>query len=251
MLFRRPIPRRPISHWSTNSRARRNTFGTPTGAEAWFDDNGWLGLAYIDAYTATRDHRYLYDAQRAFRFIATQGWDAAGGGGMWWNTQHPYHSGPALASDALLGMLLYNADHEASQLQAVKTYVDWANAKDANDERHLYLEESNKPESVNDYVQAPLIYAQYLLCKDGQGESYCVRAGRTAATLAETNVSKVGYRYNYGPEYDTIYLQWMLALYSLEGNPHLYAMAAANAQAAEHRGRARPARPAWRTRSTR
>jgi hypothetical protein len=205
-----------------------------SGAEAWFDDNGWLGLAYIDAYTATRDHRYLYDAQRAFRFIATQGWDAAGGGGMWWNTQHPYHSGPALASDALLGMLLYNADHEASQLQAVKTYVDWANAKDANDERHLYLEESNKPESVNDYVQAPLIYAQYLLCKDGQGESYCVRAGRTAATLAETNVSKVGYRYNYGPEYDTIYLQWMLAYGQATGDPYWLKLAEVNAAAAAH-----------------
>jgi hypothetical protein len=45
---------------------------------------------------------------------------------MWWNTDHPYHSGPALASDALLGILLYNEDHEASQLQDAKTWVDWA-----------------------------------------------------------------------------------------------------------------------------
>jgi uncharacterized protein YyaL (SSP411 family) len=81
--------------------------------EAWFDDNGWLGLAFLNAYRATHNGRWLHDAQRAFHFIAARGWDAKGGGGMWWNTDHPYHSGPALASDALLGILLYNEDHEA------------------------------------------------------------------------------------------------------------------------------------------
>ena len=82
------------------------------GAEAWFDDNGWLGVAFVDAYKATGERRYLRDAQRAFNFAATQGWDAAGGGGMWWNTDHPYHAGEALASNSLLGMLLYGIDHQ-------------------------------------------------------------------------------------------------------------------------------------------
>jgi hypothetical protein len=204
------------------------------GAEAWFDDNGWLGLAFLNAYKATHEHRFLEDAQRAFHFIATQGWDYAGGGGMWWNTEHPYHSGPALASDTLLGVLLYNEDHQASQLQDAKTYVDWANAQDTNDERKLYLEQSNQPLSVNDYVQAPLIFAQYLLCKDGQGEAYCVRAGRTAATLAETNVTKAGYRYNYGPEYDAIYLQWMMAYGQATGDPYWLKLAELSDAAASH-----------------
>ena len=84
------------------------------GAEAWFDDNGWLGVAFVDAYKATGERRYLRDAQRAFNFAATQGWDAAGGGGMWWNTDHPYHAGEALASNSLLGMLLYGIDHSPS-----------------------------------------------------------------------------------------------------------------------------------------
>ena len=200
------------------------------GVEAWFDDNGWLGLAFLNAYRATHEHRYLYDAQRAFRFIATRGWDPAGG--MWWNTDHPYHSGPALAADSLLGILLYNEDHQAWQLTDVKAYVDWANENDTHDERQLYLEKANEPESVNDYVQAPLIYAQYLLCQDLVGESYCVRAGRTAATLAETHVSKAGFRYNYGPEYDTIYLQWMMAYGQATGDPYWLKLAELNASAA-------------------
>lgn len=200
--------------------------------QVWFDDNGWLGLGFYNAYAATHNVRYLHDAQRAFRFISSKGWDTAAGGGMWWNTYHPYHSGPALSSDTLLGMLLYDADHESWQLEDVKTYVEWANANDAKDERQLYLEKSNDPGTVNDYVQAPLIYAQYLLCQDGQGEAYCEHAGRLAATLSEQNVNKGGYRYNYGPQYDAIFMQWMMAYGQAVGDDYWLKLAEVNAGAA-------------------
>lgn len=200
--------------------------------EAWFDDNGWLGLAFLNAYDATDESRYLADAERAFHFIASHGWDASGGGGMWWNTEHPYHSGPAIASDSLLGILLYQQDHDPAKLAGVKEWVDWANANDAHDERQLYLEKANEPNSVNDYVQAPLIYAQYLLCQDGQGQEYCVRAGRVAATLAEQHATASGYRYNYGPQYDSIFMQWMLAYGQATGESYWLNLAKVNAIAA-------------------
>jgi hypothetical protein len=110
--------------------------------------------------------------------------------------------------------------------------VDWANANDNNDERQLYLEKPNQPESVNDYVQAPLIYAQYLLCRDGEGENYCVQAGRVAATLAERHVDAYGYEYNYGPEYDAIFMQWMMAYGQATGEPYWLNLAQVNAAAA-------------------
>jgi Glycosyl hydrolase family 76 len=203
--------------------------------EAWFDDNGWMGLAFLNAYRATRDSRWLHDARRAFHFIAANGWDASAGGGMWWNTHHPYHSGPALAADALLGTLLYNEDRDPEQLHDVLTWINWANVRDDHDERRLYLEKPNQPESINDYVQAPLIYAQYLLCKDGQGQRFCVRAGRVAATMAERNAIKTGYRDNYGPEYDAIYLQWMMAYGQATAQSYWLKAAELNgAAAAEH-----------------
>lgn len=201
--------------------------------KAFFDDNGWLGIAFAEAYAADHEHRWLRDAQRAFRFISQKGWDAAGGGGMWWNTDHPYQSGPALASDALLGMLLYGEDQESWQLEDAKEYVDWANTSDNHDERQLYLEQPNKPESVNDYVQAPLIYAQYLLCQDGQGDSYCEHAARVAATTAEQSVNASGFKFNYGPEYDAIYMQWMMAYGQATGERYWLRLAEVNAVAAE------------------
>lgn len=200
--------------------------------QAFFDDNGWLGIAFVEAYAADGEQRWLRDAQRAFKFISEDGWDASGGGGMWWNTSHPYHSGPALASDTLLGMLLYGEDHESWQLEDAKEYVDWANAADNHDERQLYLEQPNKPESVNDYVQAPLIYAQYLLCQDGQGEAYCEHAARVAATTAEQSVNASGYKFNYGPEYDAIYMQWMMAYGQATGESYWLRLAEVNAGAA-------------------
>ena len=44
---------------------------------------------------------------RAITYVAAAGWDGSGGGGIWWNTEHPYKAGEAIASDTLLATLLY------------------------------------------------------------------------------------------------------------------------------------------------
>jgi hypothetical protein len=85
---------------------------------------------------------------------------------------------------------------------------------------------------VNDYVQGPLIYTQYLLCRDGQGEGYCVRSGRVAATMAEQHAIGTGYRDDFGPEYDAIYLQWMMAYGQATGEQYWLNAAKLNAAAA-------------------
>ena len=74
--------------------------------ETWFDDNGWWGLAFVEAYRASGTRRYLTDAERALSYITAAGWDPRSGG-IWWNTEHPYKAGAALAADTLLATLLY------------------------------------------------------------------------------------------------------------------------------------------------
>ncbi len=199
------------------------------GAEAWFDDNGWLGVAFVQAYRATGERRYLHDAQRAFNFAATQGWDAAGGGGMWWNTEHPYHAGEALASNSLLGMLLYGADHEPDQLAQVRKFIDWGNSHDVGF-HGLYL--SGGPGStVIDYVEAPLIYAQYLLCQATGQQSYCAHSAEQARSMTEM----YGVEYNFAPLYDSIFMEWMEAYGRAVGDGHWLEVAEVNAaHAARH-----------------
>ncbi|TMK25203.1 MAG: hypothetical protein E6G62_06020 [Actinobacteria bacterium] len=67
------------------------------GTQTWFDDNGWWGLAFVNAYLATGTRRYLADAERALRYIAAAGWDPRAGG-IWWNTRHPYKAGEGAGS---------------------------------------------------------------------------------------------------------------------------------------------------------
>lgn len=91
----------------------------------WFDDNGWIGLAFIDAYKATGTRRYLTDAERAFTFIAAEGWDPQGGG-VWWNTAHSWRSGESLAAAADLAARLYQTTRKATYLREADKYIAWA-----------------------------------------------------------------------------------------------------------------------------
>ena len=95
--------------------------------QTWFDDNGWWGLAFVNAYRATGTRRWLADAERALGYIAAVGWDRKAGG-IWWNTSHPYKAGEALASDTLLATLLYQQTRSAFDLNEARMFLAWANA---------------------------------------------------------------------------------------------------------------------------
>jgi predicted alpha-1,6-mannanase (GH76 family) len=66
--------------------ARRHT---PDFINGYFDDNGWWGLAWVDAYDLTGEGRYLDAAKTIFAHNQT-GWDEVCGGGLWWNTDRTY-----------------------------------------------------------------------------------------------------------------------------------------------------------------
>jgi hypothetical protein len=197
--------------------------------ETWFDDNGWWGLAFDNAYRATGSRRYLEDAERALRYIATVGWDEQGGG-IWWNTDHPYKAGEALASGTLLATLLYQQTHSQFALGQAQKYLAWANTSGFSSAEGLYAG-SNLDATPIDYIEAPLIYAQALLCTLTATSADCERADQ----LQQVALARFGYLLDFSPQYDAIYLQWMLALYSLQKDPVLYSLAADNARDAQTR----------------
>ena len=192
----------------------------------WFDDNGWWGLAFMDAYRATADPRFLRDAGRAFAFIAAQGWDSARGG-LWWNTSHPYKAGEALAASSLLGALLFQHTHKRFYLDQVNKFLTWADGHFLTDLR-LY-DRTDSDSTPTPYVEGPLVEAHQLLCQAGQ-QSACARARQ----LANACWQRFEERLNMGPQYDTIYLHWMLVYASQTGDsrwPELAKQMAADAQA--------------------
>jgi hypothetical protein len=168
----------------------------------WFDDNGWWGLAFLDAYRATGTPRYLHDAERAFAFIAGQGWNRKGGG-LWWNTSHPYLAGEPLAAGSLLGAQLFELTGNSRYRDQVMKFLSWADTSFIT-ERRLYKRTDFDP-TPTPYIEGTLVEAHQVLCEAGTSQA-CGRA----AQLADASAMRFSDRLNMGPQFDTIYLHWML-----------------------------------------
>jgi uncharacterized protein YyaL (SSP411 family) len=188
----------------------------------WFDDNGWWGTAFVDAWRATGKRRYLKDADRAFRFSAKYGW--AKNGGMWWNTRHPYKSGEALASNSMLGAWLYKATRNRYYLQQVDKWTNWADQNMASSDGLYGIRDTDS--SPVSYVEGPEIEAHQLLCEATGEQSRCDRTQE----LADTAFDRLGQDLNHGPQFDTIYLRSLLFLYTRTHDRRYYDLAVYNAQ---------------------
>jgi hypothetical protein len=183
----------------------------------WFDDNGWWGLAFLDAYRATRVPRYLRDAERAFAFIAAEGWNKAGGG-LWWDTSHPYLAGEPLAAGSLLGALLYKQTRKPFYRNQVVKFLSWADTSFLT-ERDLYRRTESDP-TPTPYIEGTLVEAHQVLCEMGMHEA-CARA----TELADASAARFSDRLNMGPQFDTIYLHWMLVYGAQMGDTRWRALA--------------------------
>ncbi len=197
--------------------------------QTWFDDNGWWGLAFLDAYQATGVSSYLKEAERAFEFIARAGWNERGGG-LWWNTSHPYIAGEPLAAGSLLGARIFMLTGQASYRVEVLKFLDWADASFTT-ERHLYKRTDFDP-TPTPYIEGTFVEAWQVLCEVGISEA-CERA----AELANASAERFSDRLTMGPQFDTIYLHWML-LYGVQaGEARWRALAEEMATDAEAKAR--------------
>ena len=86
---------------------------------AYYDDNGWWGLAWVAAYDLTGDARYL-DAARVIFDRTTRGWDDTFGGGVWWSQDRKYKN--AIPNELFL-TLAARLHQRAPQ---AGPYLDWA-----------------------------------------------------------------------------------------------------------------------------
>jgi hypothetical protein len=192
--------------------------------QTWYDDNGWLGLGFLDADVALGSNRYLSQAERAFGFIAAGGWDRKAGGGMWWNTYHPFRSGEALAADTYLAARLYSVTKNRTYLAAAEKYISWA-------ESHLKVWNGIFSKRGKGWVQMP---------HDGEGTmvSAFVTLGQAtgvkswytkAESLGLADVKWLG-PFNNGPQYEAILVRGMLSLYAYDHNARWYKFAKGQAE---------------------
>jgi uncharacterized protein YyaL (SSP411 family) len=201
---------------------------TARGAwNAYFDDNGWWGLAFLDAYRATGNKAWLTQANRALQFMDRYGWDSLTGGGMWWDTDHHHKTSEPLAAGTLIAATLYRYTHKPAYLQTAKKYLAWANAKTIEKKSGLYGR-SATDKTVMNYVEGMMVAAHTELCAGTKVQTYCTKARQ----LANASLNRFPIDADWAPETDAVYLRWMLRLYEQDGNPRWYALVYRNAKRA-------------------
>ena len=204
------------------------------GTQTWFDDNGWWGLAFINAYRATGTRRCCADAERALALRRRAGWDPQRGG-IWWNTDAPLQGRRgARLRDAARGAAL-PADALRLRPRARRAIPRLGERAGFSAADGLYAGSSLNATPV-DYIEGPLIYAQATLCRltgDAGGMRPRRRAEGDRAQPLRLPPRLLA-------QYDAIYLQWMLALYALDGDPTLYRAGAPTTRATRRRARSTP-----------
>jgi Glycosyl hydrolase family 76 len=202
--------------------------GNRTASETWFDDNGWWGMAFVDAYRATHKKRYLDDAKRASNFIDARGWD--GSRGMWWTTYHNEHSLEAMSSATALAAELYEQTGNSAYRKRARKYISWANKHATENDRGLY---STKRQPVLSYVEGAMIGAHLALCRKGD-KGACKKARKLAQACFDKWQGKSP---NHAPQFDTILLRYVIQLGEQDRDPTWYDWARRVADQAEKKAK--------------
>jgi uncharacterized protein YyaL (SSP411 family) len=188
----------------------------------YFDDNGWFGISFLDAYRITKDRRYLTDAIRAFRFLDVSGWSPEGG--FWWETNHLKITSEPLAAGILLGARLYKETKNKTYLERALKWLAWADRYSWNAQRGLY-QRSSTDDIVMSYVEGLMAAANAELCQLTKKKAYCTKA----ALVARNSLVAFSVDLHWAPQYDAVYLYGLLALYKVDRNRTWYALAYHNA----------------------
>jgi Glycosyl hydrolase family 76 len=193
-------------------------------ANVYYDDSGWWGLSFIDAYQATHNPAFLQDARQAMLFIVGSGWDSKQGGGIWWDTFHHHKTIEPLAAAVMIGTRLYAINGDRWALGWAQKLLTWANAHSFNTQRGLYQRNATD-NTVMDYVQGVMATANWELCKALNKPAMCTKAQQ----IANAALAAFPRALSWSPEYDVVYLQWMLEYYRESGDARFYSLAAYNA----------------------
>jgi hypothetical protein len=202
--------------------------GRRGNVHTWYDDEGWLGIAFHDAYRATGNRRYLASDRRALTFLDSA-WDPKAGG-FYWDSRRSFKASESLVGATLIAAYLYEDTHDRRYLSEAQRDIAWA---DANlvDAGGLY---KNRPDGgiAMPYIEGPMFEAFAVLCKTTGNRTYCTRAEDLAARTVERFPLLT-----MGPQCDSVYIRSLLELYRLDHRRRWYDVAAAVVNGAAARAR--------------
>jgi hypothetical protein len=109
------------------------------GGDRFYDDNQWLGLAWMDAWFRKKQPELIERGKTIYRYMMT-GFDSVAGGGLYWEegkytTKNTCSNGPGI----VLALQLYKATGERKYLDTALLLYNWVN-KYLQDSDGLYFD---------------------------------------------------------------------------------------------------------------
>lgn len=94
-------------------------------ADRYYDDNGLVGIDYIDAYTATKNPVYLDKAREVMTFIMSGWWDEWDGAVSWLEGHKDQKPACSNGKATVLSLKLYEATQDKVYLEQGKRFYNW------------------------------------------------------------------------------------------------------------------------------
>jgi uncharacterized protein YyaL (SSP411 family) len=157
----------------------------PGGTDKYYDDNEWVVLAYIDAYEATKDEKFVALANATQKF-ALSGWDEQLGGGIYWSLKHKGKATCSNAPAAAAAMRIAQFTGDQDQVNWALKIRGWVDGT-LQDSDGLYFDNINLDGKIEKtkwtYNSALMISTNVLLYNHFKDAAYLAEAVRTADAM--------------------------------------------------------------------
>jgi hypothetical protein len=140
----------------------------------YYDDDEWLVMAYVDAYQATHDKKFLTYAAVTQKFVLS-GWDNVLGGGIYWDAKHLSKNTCSNAPGEVAALMLADSAKDQTQEAWAIKIRQWTN-QNLRDADNLYFDNIDLNGRISkakfSYNTALPISADLLLYNRLKDESY-------------------------------------------------------------------------------
>lgn len=155
-------------------------------SDRFYDDNIWLGIDFTDLYAATRQQRFLDEAERIWLFIASGTDDKLGGGIYWCEQKKGSKNTCSNAPGAVLALKLYRATGKEHYLEQGRLLYEWTRKQLLDPSDNLYFDNISLDGALNktkfSYNSGQMIQAGVLLYSITGKKRYLAEARETAAS---------------------------------------------------------------------
>ncbi|MDE2126771.1 MAG: hypothetical protein KGJ62_09285 [Armatimonadetes bacterium] len=193
----------------------------PKPPDCYYDDNAWMTLDLIEAYSIAHRPADLLRAEKTLRFVLS-GEDSALRGGIWWRERDRKSKNTCSNAPAAVGALeLYKLTHKARDLAAGERLEGWtrANLRDATG---LYFDHVNADGTVDktewSYNTALMIRAECALWRITNHHSFLALAEQSGGAAVGRWIDPVTGGVKDGGAFAHLLLEGFEALYRADGD---------------------------------